>query len=271
MTSNSKKKREIPRFSTPIIETHCHLDYLKEGDLEEIITSAKEVGIEKFITISVATKNLDAALEIAKNNDSIYCTQGIHPHEAKDWNDEVEKKIREQALHEKCLAIGEIGLDYHYDNSPRTDQLEAFDRQLTIAGDMNLPVVIHSREAEEDTIEILTKHLGTLKKRGVIHSFTASLELARFAIDNGFYLGFNGIITFKNAQNVRDALEITPMDKILLETDSPFLTPIPFRGKENAPKYLPLVAQKMAEVKAIPIEELLSQVYKNSFCLFSFS
>ncbi len=269
--SQSKKKREIPRFSNPIIETHCHLDYLKEDSLEETINKAKDVGIEKFITISVSPNNLDTALEIAKNNESIYCTQGIHPHEAKDWSEEVEKKIREQAKYQKCLAIGEIGLDYHYTKSPKEDQLEAFDKQLTIAGEMDLPVVIHSRDAEEDTIKILTKHLGSLKKRGVIHSFTSSLELAQFAIDNGFYLGFNGIITFKNAQNVRDALEITPIDKILLETDSPFLTPIPFRGNENSPKYLPLVAQKMAEVKALPIEELLSQVYKNSFCLFSFS
>ena len=269
--SKSKKKRETPRFSTPIIETHCHLDYLKEGNLEDIIEEARAAGIEKIITISVSATNLDAALEIATKHEQIYCTQGIHPHDAKDWSEEVERKIRLQAKNKNCLAIGEIGLDFHYNKSPREEQLLAFDKQLTIASELDLPVVIHSRDAETETMEVLKKHLPTLKKRGVIHSFTSSLELARFAIENGFYLGFNGIITFKNAQNVRDALEITPLDKILLETDSPFLTPIPYRGQENAPKYLPFVAEKMAEVKALPIEELLSQVYKNSFCLFSFS
>lgn len=270
MNTPAKKKREIPRFSSPIIETHCHLDYLKSYEIDEIISRSKDVGIEKIITIAVTPDNLDKVLEISKAHEDVYCTQGIHPHDARLWTDEVDKKIIASASFKKCLAIGEIGLDYHYDNSPRDKQCEVFDRQLTIAGELDLPVVIHSRDAEKDTMDILSKHLPTLKKRGVIHSFTSSLELAEFAIKNDFYLGFNGIITFKTADNVREAVQITPLNRLLLETDSPFLTPIPHRGKENGPYYLPFIAEKLAEIKNIPVEELLPQVYENSFALFSF-
>lgn len=271
MSADNRKKRDIPRFSSPIIETHCHLDYLKAAPPEETIQKAFDHGIEKIVTISVEPDNLDTALEIAKKNDHVYCTQGIHPHDARLWTDEVEKKILSQATHEKCVAVGEIGLDYHYDNSPREKQREVFDRQLSMASELDMPVVIHSRDAEEDTMDILKNHMGTLKRRGVIHSFTSSLELAKFAIENDFYLGFNGIITFKSADNVREAVEITPLNRLLLETDSPFLTPVPFRGRENAPSYLPFVAEKMAEIKGIKVEELLPQVYQNSLSLFNFS
>lgn len=270
MSESKKKKREIPRFSSPIIETHCHLDYLKSFEIDELIAKSKDAGIEKIITIAVTPDNLDKALGIAKNHEDVYCTQGIHPHDARLWTDEVDQKIINQASYEKCLAIGEIGLDYHYDNSPREKQKEVFDRQLTMAGELDLPVVIHSRDAEQDTMEILKGHLPTLKRRGVIHSFTSSLKLAEFAIENDFYLGFNGIITFKTADNVREAVQITPLNRLLLETDAPFLTPIPYRGKENAPYYLPFVAEKMAELKEITVEELLPQVYQNSFSLFKF-
>lgn len=271
MSSDKKKKRDIPRFNSPIIETHCHLDYLKSFEISEIIEKSKEVGIEKIVTIAVEPGNLDRVIEIAKDNENVYCTQGIHPHDARLWTDEVDKKIYSQATFEKNVAIGEIGLDYHYDNSPREKQREVFDRQLAMASELDLPVVIHSRDAEEDTKAILKNHLNGLNKKGVIHSFTSSIDLAEFAIENDFYLGFNGIITFKSADNVREAVKITPLNRLLLETDAPFLTPIPFRGRENAPFYLPFVAEKLAELKEVSVDELLPQVYSNSFSLFSFS
>lgn len=270
MGSKKKEKREIPRFSIPIIETHCHLDYLKDLELEELISKSKDVGVEKIITISVEPDNLDKVIAISKAHENVYCTQGVHPHDAKKWDDETEAKIKNQALYEKCLAIGEIGLDYHYDHSPVEVQKEVFRKQLTLASELDLPVVIHSRDAEADTISILQEYLPVLKKRGVIHSFTSSIELAEFAIENDFYLGLNGIITFKNAENVREAARITPLNRLLLETDAPFLTPIPYRGRENAPFYLPFIAEKLAEIKKVPVEELLSQVYRNSFSLFNF-
>lgn len=264
-----KKRREIPIFDHPIIETHCHLDYLKECELSETIDASKNYGVEKIITISVEPGNLDTALEIAKSHDSIYCTQGIHPHKASTWNNDVKKKITENLSNQEVVAVGEIGLDYYYNKSPREEQITAFKDQLDLAIENDLPVVIHTRDADEDTIKILKEYAPKLKRKGVIHSFTSSLELAKIAIELGFYLGFNGIITFKTAQNVRDVLTICPIDRILLETDAPFLTPVPYRGKENAPKYLPFIAEFIANHKEILLKDLLLNCYKNSKVLFS--
>jgi len=263
------KNKVIPIYDSPIIETHCHLDYLKEKSREEILSLCTSHGIEKLITISVSPKNLDTALEIAEQHSHIYCSQGIHPHEAKDWNEQVEIKIKKSLSGKKVVAVGEIGLDYYYDNSPRDKQLLAFNRQLELAIEENLPVIIHSRDADEDTLSTLQNHSSQLTSKGVIHSFTSGVDLARQAIKMGFYLGFNGIITFKSAKNVRDIVRLTPIENILLETDSPFLTPTPFRGKENAPYYLPLVAQAISEIKQLPIEVVLEKAYQNSHQLFS--
>ena len=164
--------------------------------------------------------------------------------------------------------MGEIGLDYFYDNADRDVQREVFRRQLQIACDTDRPVVIHSREADEDTIEILGEFEATLKRRGVIHSFTSGPGLARYALDQGWCLGFNGITTFNKAENVRDIVRMAPIDQILLETDSPFLTPVPYRGKENAPFYLPFVAEKIAEVKELPLDEVIGKTYQNSLRTF---
>ena len=177
--------------------------------------------------------------------------------------------IRNNLNDSKIVAVGEIGLDFHYNKSPKEKQIEAFEDQLKIACEYDYPVVIHSRDAEQETIKILEKFAPQLKKKGVIHSFTSSLELAEKALELGFYLGFNGIITFKNADNVREALKITPVEKLLLETDSPFLTPIPYRGKENAPYYLPFIAEYMSEFLNIDCEVLLKQIYQNSTKLFN--
>lgn len=270
----SKKRRDIPVYPHPIIETHFHLDYLKAHTKEEILALAHKHNIEKMITISVSPENVDAVIDIANTYPEVYCTQGLHPHEGKEWNPEVKQKIlanlKDNTRNKKIVAIGEIGLDFYYSKSPREEQLSAFEEQLQIAVDHDLPVVIHSRDADEDTEAILKNFSKTLKRKGVVHSFTSGLGLAQFAIDEGFCLGFNGIITFKNAENVRDALRITPLERILLETDAPFLTPDPYRGLENAPMYLPFIAEKIAEVKGATIEEVLLQSYKNSVQLFKF-
>lgn len=265
---SKKKKREIPIFDHPIFETHCHLDYLKERSTEETLALSCEKGINKFITISVAPGNLDKVIEISKAHENVYCTQGLHPHEAKHWTSEVEQKILNHSSFEKVVAIGEIGLDFHYNNSPKEKQIEVFKRQLEIATEKELPVVIHSRDADPETIEVLSEMAPQMKKKGVIHSFTSGPELAQTAIDLGFHLGFNGIITFKNAQAVRDIVTLTPLERILLETDSPFLTPTPYRGMENGPQYLPFIAEKIAEIKEVSIDEVLIQAYKNSTSLF---
>jgi TatD DNase family protein len=263
-----KKEKLIPRVSHPIIETHCHLDYLEELSTTEVLQKCKEYNIEKIITIAVAPDNFQKVLDLTKNFSNIYGTQGVHPHHATTYNKNVEQQIIENSKLEKILAIGEIGLDYHYNKSPKEIQIYALESQLEIACQENLPVVIHSRDAEDDTIRILEKFAPRLKRKGVIHSFTSELRLAEKALKLGFYLGFNGIITFKNADNVRAALKITPLSKLLLETDSPYLTPIPFRGKENAPYYLPCVAHFMSEFLDIDCEKLLKQIYSNSQSLF---
>ncbi|RMJ03121.1 putative deoxyribonuclease YcfH [Marinobacter litoralis] len=264
----SKKRREIPVFDHPIIETHCHLDYLKDRPLEDTLEQSRQVNIEKVITIAVSPDNLAAVRELSQIKDWVYGTQGIHPHEAETYNDQVEEEIRTHAQDEKIVAVGEIGLDYFYDKADRATQREVFRRQLQIACDSDRPVVIHSREADDDTIEILKEFETSLKRRGVIHSFTSGPGLAQYALDQGWNLGFNGITTFNKAENVRDIVRMTPISQILLETDAPFLTPVPYRGKENAPFYLPFVAEKIAEVKGLALEEVIVQTYQNSLRTF---
>jgi TatD DNase family protein len=266
----AKSKRDIPLFNKPIIETHCHLDYLKEGSTEATLERCQALGIEKVITISVSPDNLQTVLNITEEFDQVFTTQGIHPHQADLWSDEVGSTILKNATLPKVLAIGEIGLDFYYNKSHRKNQIEAFNRQMDIAISLELPVVIHSRDAEAETIKVLKEKSLTLKGKGVIHSFTSGPALAKAALDHGFYLGFNGIITFKNAQEVRNIVKMCPLERILLETDSPFLTPIPYRGQENAPYFLPFIAEKVAEIKEVSVEEVLEVTYQNALDLFKF-
>jgi len=252
-----------------MIDSHLHLDYLKEKSLDEIIQDSKDHGVDKLITISVDPENLQRALYISNQYEDIFCTQGIHPHDAKSYTPEVEKKIIENTKNnKKVVAVGEIGLDFHYNHSTPEIQKKVFHRQLELATELKKPIVVHTREAEEETIKVLSQHLD-LEKKGVIHSFSSKLNVADFALKNGFYLGFNGMITFKSAQMIREAVAMTPIEKILLETDAPFLTPAPHRGKENAPKYLRFIAEKVAEIKDIHVDEVIEITTQNVNKLFS--
>jgi TatD DNase family protein len=262
------KRREIPRFRCPMIETHCHLDYLEPAALEEELRVAREHGIERIVTIAVSPDNLDTVRELASGRNDVFCTQGVHPHEAEAFNDDVAARIRAGSEDRRVVAIGEIGLDYYYDNADRAVQRDVFARQLGIAADLDLPVVVHTRDADEDTQAILAEHLPQLRRRGVIHSFSSGLCLAEFCLDAGFMLGFNGMVTFRNADNVRDAVSLTPLDRLVLETDAPYLTPVPYRGSRNGPRYLPFVAEKIAEIKGVDIERLLAGCLLNSERLF---
>lgn len=268
----SKKKRDIPNYALPIIETHFHLDYLKEGSAEEILEKARSCGIERFMTIAVSPDNLEKVIDLTEQYSDVYGTLGIHPHDAELYTPEVEKFIRKHLASDsrstKLRAVGEIGLDYYYDNADRKIQRDVFESQLQIAVDLELPVVIHTREADEDTQAILSNFAPLMKNKGVIHSFTSGLELARYCVSEGFNLGINGIVTFNKAENVREVVADTPIEKILLETDAPFLTPVPYRGKENAPCYLPFIAEKIAEVKGLQTEEVLKICYQNSMQTF---
>jgi TatD DNase family protein len=265
---SKKKRREIPHFDTPIIETHCHLDYLDEEQLAFTLDKSAEVGIERIITIAVSPGNLDRILALTRQAPTIWGTQGVHPHEAESYNLEVDAIIRQRMADERILAVGEIGLDYYYDHADRAVQRSVFEQQLQAAVDLDMPVVIHTREADEDTRDILQNFSGALSRKGVIHSFTSGLALAEYCLAEGFMLGFNGITTFNQAENVREVVAATPLQQILLETDAPYLTPVPYRGKPNAPYYLPFIAEKVAQVKCVDVEDLLRQAYQNSLALF---
>lgn len=265
---SKSKRRAIPIFDTPIIETHCHLDYLDAETLADTLERSAANGIERILTIAVSPSNLERVLELTRESPRIWGTQGIHPHEAEAYNDGIETIIRRQAQDPRILAIGEIGLDYYYDHADRSVQRATFERQLQLAADLEMPVVIHTREADDDTRDILSNFSPLLKRKGVIHSFTSGLALANYCLQEGFMLGFNGIVTFNRADNVREVVCATPMEQILLETDSPYLTPVPYRGKPNAPFYLPLVAEKVAQVKGVEVETLLQQAHRNSVALF---
>ena len=261
-------RREIPQFNTPIVETHCHLDYLDSQALSETLDEAFRVGIERIVTISVSADNLDQVRDIANGHRSIWCTQGIHPHEAESWSPALAKRVETGAADARVVAIGEIGLDYYYDHADREAQIKAFDEQLALAAELSLPVVIHTREADDDTRAILANYSSALPRKGVIHSFTSSLSLAEYCLSEGFMLGFNGITTFRNADNVRAVVDATPVERIVLETDAPYLTPVPYRGRPNAPCYLPFIAETLADLKELPIEQFLEHARDNSYQLF---
>jgi len=265
---SNKKRRDIPRFNHPITETHCHLDYLEAHELEQTLVDASAVGVTRLITISVSSSNQKRVADLAQAHEAIYCTQGIHPHEASSYSNHVDDQIRSSCRAAKVVAIGEIGLDYHYMHAEKRVQHECFEAQLRLAAEHELPVVIHTREAEQDTQSIRAAHLKELGRGGVLHSFSSELALAEFALDSDWYLGFNGMVTFKNADQVREAVRITPLDRLLLETDAPYLTPEPYRGRKNSPAYLPFIAERIAEIKEVPVVELLRHCQANSERLF---
>ncbi len=253
-----------------ITETHCHLDYLKDRPLEETLRLAAEAGVGRIVTIGVDPANLDGVMALAEAHAPVYFSQGIHPHDSKDATDSEWAKITARASHPKMVAVGEIGLDYHYNNSPPDVQRVAFRRQLEIAVATGKPVIIHSRDADDEMAAMLAEFAPRLPRKGVVHSFSSGLELARAAIDLGFYLGFNGMITFPKAENVREAVRLCPLNRILVETDAPFLTPVPHRGKENGPHLLPHVVDKVAEIKGISREEVVQATSQNAQDLFGF-
>ncbi|MEZ5503742.1 MAG: TatD family hydrolase [Halioglobus sp.] len=265
---SQNKRRDIPRFATPIIETHCHLDYLDPAALESTLQKSREAGIERIVTIAVSADNLDRVLQLTRSSPAIWGTQGIHPHEAACYTPAVDARIRENAGDARIVAVGEIGLDYYYDHADRAVQRAVFEQQMQTATELGLPVVIHTRDADDDTRDILRNYSAALLRKGVIHSFTSSLALAEFCLAEGFSLGFNGITTFNSADNVREVVAATPVAQILLETDAPYLTPVPYRGRPNAPYYLPFIAETVAAIKELDVEVLLQHARRNSMELF---
>ena len=251
---------------TEWIDVHCHLNMLEEG-VEEAIKNAKAAGVRKIITIGTEPHDLPLVLDLAhKYAPDVYCTLGIHPHDGKVYTKEVGEFIEANAQDPAVVAIGEVGLDYHYDSSPRDQQREAFRAQLAIAQRTGLPVEIHTRDAEEDTINILKEFKGSVT--GIIHCFTGTSWLAKEALDLGFNISISGVVTFKNADDLRDTVRGLPLDRIHVETDAPFLAPIPMRGKKNTSAYVVHTAKFVADLKGVTVEQLAEQTKANALKMF---
>ncbi len=254
---------------TSFIDTHCHLDKL-DSTPEEALKEAKKDGVEKIITIAVDEESFNFVSTAIVKFINVYGTIGLHPHDASKFSISLDQIIRKLAKgHKKIIAIGETGLDYHYMNSTSAEQQLAFQKQLQIAIDLNLPVVLHSREAESDTISILKEI--PVPALGVAHSFTSSFKMAKSLLDMGWYIGINGIVTFKNSQDLREIVRAIPLDKLLLETDSPFLSPVPLRGTSNKPANIPLIASFIANLRKIPMDYLAAKTSENAQKLFNIS
>jgi TatD DNase family protein len=243
------------------IDSHAHVDGPEfDADREEVIQRAQAAGVSAILNVGTGDPHSGAferAIELGRSHESIYTAVGTHPHDARLYDDEAENKIRHLlASGERVLAWGEIGLDFHYDNSPRDVQVAVFKRQLRAARDFNLPVIIHTREAESETIDILNTDYSGAKRRGVFHCFSGSDDLAKRAIELGFMISFSGIVTFKKASELRDIARQVPLDSLLIETDCPYLAPTPHRGKRNEPAYVVEVARCLAEIHGLEIEKL---------------
>ncbi len=250
---------------TSFIDTHCHLDKLKISP-EDALAEAKTVGVHQVITISVDEPSFDFVEKCTQDYANVYGTIGIHPHDAVDYTQATSDKIQKLVKHKKIVAIGEIGLDYHYEYSVRETQKQVFRKQLKIAADLNLPVVLHSREAEEDTLKMLEEI--PIQQKGVAHSFTSSFEMAQKLVEKGWYLGINGIVTFKKTEELRKVVQWLPIERLLLETDAPFLSPVPYRGKPNTPSRINVIAEFIADLKNISLEDLAFKTNQNAQSLF---
>jgi TatD DNase family protein len=225
------------------IDTHCHISKEDYDDIEKVINEAKENQVEYLIVCGCDKKGIEEAIEIANNHDNIFLEIGYHPSEVLTTTDEDLEELKILAKNNKVVAIGEIGLDYHWDKENKEKQKELFKKQIDIAKELNLPVVIHSRDAFQDTYDILKE----ANWKGDIHCFSGNLENAKMYLSLGFYLGIGGVLTFKNT-NLTETIKEIPEDKILLETDSPYLAPEPFRGHKNESKFIPVIAEKMGNI-----------------------
>jgi TatD DNase family protein len=232
-----------------LTDTHTHLDDKRyDADLEVLLQRAQDAGISTFVTIGCDLASSRAAVSLAERHDPVFATIGVHPHEVRHIADGWYDELRRLAVREKVVGYGEIGLDYHYNYSPPRLQRERFREQICLARDLHLPIVVHTREAQDDTMTIL-KEEQSRDVGGVFHCFSGDAALAKAALDLGFYLSFSGVITFQNATALREVVRTVPADRLLIETDCPYLTPAPHRGKRNEPAYVRLVAEKILELR----------------------
>jgi len=253
-----------------LVDSHCHLDFPDFApELEAVVARAEAAGVGRMVTISTRVRRHAQVLAIAERFPNVTCSVGTHPHHAHEELDITAEELIARAQHPKVVAIGEAGLDYHYDNSPRAAQEQGFRTHIAAARTTQLPLVIHAREADEDTARILEEEMGKGPFPAVLHCYTGGPELARRAIALGHSISFTGIVTFKNSGALREIAESLPADRFLVETDAPYLAPLPHRGKRNEPAYVVEVAKVLAEVRGVSADEIARQTTENFFRLFS--
>jgi TatD DNase family protein len=252
-------------LSVELIDSHCHLtfDELLQ-DLDSVLQRSRANGIGTWITIGTNQSQSREAVALAQRTDGIHATVGLHPHDAKEWSDDLLAEMEQWAQLEKVVALGEMGLDFYYDFSPRAQQVKAFTEQLALAARLNMPVVVHTRDAFDETLAILKDFDGQLK-RVVLHCFTGTAQQAKAGLDRGYFVSFSGVVTFKSAQSVREAALCVPMDRLMIETDCPYLSPAPMRKqKVNEPALLIHTANFLSQLKQVNLEDLARQTSHNT-------
>lgn len=261
----------------PLVDTHCHLNFHRyDHDREAVLRRAHEAGVERIIIPAIDLPSCAEALQLVEAHPGLYAAVGIHPNSSRGFDAGSIDKLREMAAHPKVVAIGEIGLDYHWDKSPKVVQIRALEKQLQLAAELALPVIIHNRAASQDVIAVLADWATTagssLRGRlGVLHSFSASSEIANRAVELGFYLGFTGPLTFKKADELREIARQTPIERLLVETDGPFLAPAPHRGKRNEPAWVGHINARLAESHGMTADQMARQTTRNAETLFALS
>jgi TatD DNase family protein len=251
-----------------LIDSHSHLEMPAfKGDLEQVIQRAKASGVEYIFTVGTEKKDWMRALEIAHSNPSVYAILGVHPHNAKEIDEEIYPTLRKLCRDEKVRAYGEIGLDFYRNLSPRDVQVKRFQEQIVLAKELRLPIVVHDREAHEETLEVLKSEKAE-ECGGIIHCFSGDYEMARECIEMGFYISIPGTITFKNAAGFQEIIKRLPLESLLIETDAPFLAPVPFRGKRNEPSYVRYTAEKVAEIKKVSFEKVAEATTENALRVY---
>lgn len=251
-----------------LVDSHCHLDYSPMADdVPGTLARARTAGVGTLLTIGTKLKDFARVLAIAEANDNVWCSVGVHPHEAANEDADAARLI-EIANHPKVVGIGESGLDYYYDKSPRDRQRENFRAHIRAASQTGLPLIVHTRDADDDTGAMLAEARAAGPLKGVLHCFTSSRQLAEKAIELGFYVSISGIVTFKNAEALREVVRALPLNRLLVETDSPFLAPVPVRGKPCEPAYVAHTAARVAELKGVPVDTLARATTANFFVLF---
>ncbi len=258
------------RGLTMLVDSHCHLDFPEfNDDRADVLARAKAAGIGLMVTISTKVSEADTIISLAEAHDELVCSVGIHPHEAGSEPEVTAEQLVALAAHEKVVGIGETGLDYFYEHSPRDAQQRNFRAHIGAARISKLPLIVHARDADEDTADILEDEMKKGAYPGLIHCFTAGPELAQRALDIGFYISISGIATFNSAKDLRETIKNIPLERLLVETDAPFLAPVPNRGKRNEPAFVVDTARALAEVKGISLAELTQITTDNFFTLFS--